>query len=183
MGYRLRIGRVPKRSRLRFLGLDHAHADMLIDEDDSLYYPAFHEQLYEIGKYVDFNDGLEPFYTGFDIEAECEAEFHIMQKADLKRILEVYHELIWQNYIELANREGECLDDEDGGTSRIQRFLESRAREWNNGFGLVPYRLDEPIGCDGEITGSWQYEYAIFNLVYIYRTFDWDNDYMIYSGW
>jgi len=29
----------------------------------------------------------------------------------------------------------------------------------------------------------FQYEYAIFNLVYIYRTFDWENDYLIYSGW
>jgi hypothetical protein len=167
---------------MRFLGLDFAHVEMMMEENCAPYYPSFHTQLYELGKYVDFNDGLEPFYTGFNIQSDCEAEFHIMRKPDLKKIIEEYSELIWGNYIELAKREGSCWDDEKGEKDCVQRFLERRAREWNNPF-MTPYRLDEPMGQDGEIAGSWQYEYAIFNLVYIYRTFDWDNDYMIYSGW
>ena len=67
------------------------------------------------------------------------------------------------------------------GKDDVQVFINSKAREWGNKF-LNPYYLDEET-TDGAIVKSWEYEYAIFNLVYIYRTFDWENDYLIYSAW
>lgn len=48
--------------------------------------------------------------------------------------------------------------------------------EW---LRLTPYNLDE----GDEITTSWKYEYSIFELVRIYKTFDWKNNVMIYYGY
>jgi hypothetical protein len=47
--------------------------------------------------------------------------------------------------------------------------------EWSQ---LTPYDLDEPE----KITNSWKYEYAIFELINIYKRFDWDKDVMVYWG-
>ena len=49
--------------------------------------------------------------------------------------------------------------------------------EWNM---IVPFNLDD--GKD-EVTSSWKYEYSIFELVRIYKTFDWENNVMIHYGY
>lgn len=35
----------------------------------------------------------------------------------------------------------------------------------------------------GSVTGSDRYIFTIFNLMYIYKTFDWDNNVIVMSGW
>ena len=32
-------------------------------------------------------------------------------------------------------------------------------------------------------TNSWSYEYSIFELVRLYKTFDWENDNLVLMGW
>lgn len=169
MGYRVRLGKIPKAERIKFAEKTYQEVENMLHKNEACYRPNSYTQLYEIGKYVDHNDGFESFYD-FDIEKETECEFHIMPKESLQALIHEYHEMIYNHYERL------CQGKED-----IQRFLASRAREWCSKF-LDPYYLDQEH-TDGEIVASWQYEYAIFNLVYIYRTFDWDNDYLIYSGW
>jgi hypothetical protein len=44
---------------------------------------------------------------------------------------------------------------------------------------MTPYDLNR----DDEVTTSWKYEYAIFELVRIYKTFDWKKNVMIYYGY
>lgn len=48
--------------------------------------------------------------------------------------------------------------------------------EWVN---LTPYNLKE----GEEVSNSWKYEYAIFELVRIYKSFDWKRKVMIYYGY
>jgi hypothetical protein len=169
MGYRSRLGKVNKKEKDKFTGKSYEEVCEMLPDTCTPYFPEFHTQLYELGKYFDFTKGTTPFYD-FDIEEECEAEFFIMTKEQLKELIEEYHDLVYQNYEKLAQGKGDA-----------QSFLESRAREWCGKY-LSPYYLDEEK-TDGAIVSSWQYEYAIFNLVYIYRTFDWEQDYLIYSAW
>ena len=49
--------------------------------------------------------------------------------------------------------------------------------EWNY---LTPYDLDDGKEC---ITSSWKYEYGIFELVRIYKRFDWKKNVMVYYGY
>lgn len=48
--------------------------------------------------------------------------------------------------------------------------------EWNR---LTPYNLDS----GDAITKSWKYEYEIFELVRIYKSFDWKRNVMCYYGY
>lgn len=175
MGYRLKLGKIPKSEKPRFHGKNSTDSQAMIGEDESLYYPPAHTQLFELGKYVTYEEHTYPFYS-FDIYDEYESDFLIMTKAGLKTVIKEYHEKIRRNYQDLL-----WANDSEGTND----FLRSRAREWSrNVFGLCPYYLDQPPErSDGMMAASWQYEYSIFNLVYIYRTFDWENDYLIYSGW
>ena len=169
MGYRARLGRVAKKEKERFVGKSYEEVKTMLLNEGAPYRPDFHIQLYELGKYFNFTKGTKSFYA-FDIEKVCGAEFFIMSKEELKELIEECHDIIYQNYAHLLQ-----------GNRDIQEFLASRVREWCAKF-LTPYYLDQEK-TDGEIVCSWQYEYAIFNLVYIYRTFNWEKDYLIYSAW
>jgi len=168
VGYRLRLGRVNKSEKHIFTGLSIDEVQNMIGDTFAPYRPPFHTELFEIGKYVDYAKHVRPFYD-FDIVEECEAEFHIMRKEGLKLIIDDYHDKVFQNYKDMEN------------SKDIESFISRRTKEWSKEYSL-PYYLDEKE-CDGFIVRSWQFEYSIFNLVYIYRTFNWKNDYLIYSGW
>jgi hypothetical protein len=43
-----------------------------------------------------------------------------------------------------------------------------------------PYNMD--VTREG-LVSSWLYEYEIFELVLLYRTFDWDKNVLIFYGW
>lgn len=47
-------------------------------------------------------------------------------------------------------------------------------------FDILPIDLDENRE---RITGDWSYEYAIFELVRLYKVFDWENNELVLVGW
>jgi len=172
MGYRSRLGRINKSEREKYRGKTSDQVYKMIDEDYSPYRLKEHEQLYEMGKDCDFKIKPDQFYD-FDVYEEYESEFHILSKAGLRQIIDEYHEIILKSYKD----DVECND-----FGKIKINIKSKFDEWNKQFNLLPYYLDNEH-TDGYITPSWMYEYAIFNLVYIYKSFDWENDYLIYSAW
>lgn len=203
MGYRSKLGRIAKSERTKFMGKSYDECQSILeglhpDENYvSLYYPPEHQQLIELGKYCDFDIQPEDFYDGFNIMEECETEFHILTKEGLHQIIKEYHLKIQENY----DRMVQALESPDSMEPWEHRetdpltFLKRRAREWNleeneaylnspHAIEMYPYHLNrEPEKRDGFIVQSWQYEYQIFNLTFIYSTFDWENDYLIYSAW
>ena len=174
MGYRSRLGRVSKTMKRRCSGLDYGQADILAGDNQSPYYPEFHTELFELGKYFDSPDDLTEFYD-FDMYKEAESEFSVLSKKGLKKIIEMYHDNIAMMYHEAS-------ESKDNACKHIERKVRVWSKYSYSKHGLLPYYLDEE-SSDGEIVNSWDYEYAIFNLVHIYRTFDWEKDYLIYSAW
>jgi hypothetical protein len=169
MSYRSRLGKIAKTEKEKYKGKSYEEVAAMMGEDFVCYRPNAHTELFELGKYFEFTKGKINFYD-FDIEEEEDCEFYIMSKEDLKELIYDYHELIYNMYERLAK-----------GKDDVQTFINGKAIEWCGKFS-IPYYLDEET-TDGEIVKSWKYEYSIFNLVYIYRTFDWENDYLIYSAW
>ena len=55
---------------------------------------------------------------------------------------------------------------------------EERKNKLNNTYR--PYNLKED---NSEIVSSWRYEYAIFEMVRLFKTFDWENNYLLFYGW
>lgn len=66
--------------------------------------------------------------------------------------------------------------DEQNALWKIIDHVRSMRTEWT---AMTPYDLNR----DDEVTTSWKYEYAIFELVRIYKTFDWKKNVMIYYGY
>jgi len=176
MGYRSRLGKVNKCERYKYLNKSFDDVVNMMEADKAPYRPAFHEQLFELGKYFDQPEHLEQFYT-FDIYEEAESEFSILSKEGLAIIIAMYHDNIAMMYEEAGESTEKACD-----------HIKGKIRTWSkhsySKFGMLPYYLDQPLNeCDGFLVNSWKYEYALFNLVYIYRSFDWENDYLIYSAW
>lgn len=180
MGYRVRLGKVPKEYKEKFAECKteeqaQALANSLSDTRQSLYAPFFHTELHELGKYIDHKTPgeYEPFYN-FELEEE---EFYVLTKDGLIAIINGYREIvlsIYKNDLESLNTLSNLAE--------LQGNLERKVREWDIQFDWCPITgmFDKE---SNDITRSWMFEYAIFNLLHIYRTFDWENDYLIYSGW
>ena len=80
----------------------------------------------------------------------------------------------------------------------VPLYLDEKKREWSDFTDVMemdvqdkdkkekindmyrPYNLDD---TDDEIVKSWRYEYTIFELVRLMKTFDWENNYLIFYGW
>jgi len=167
------------------------------------------EELHEFGKYVEF--GNKKFYSPFFSNEETqkgfteEYDFWIVEKEYLKHIIEFYKQKVVNYYNEMLNpffgadvEFSEFMDSirhsYDGGNKNytfdftkitqeqqtqlfeILHHMRSMRSEWTL---LIPYNLEK----GDHITDSWKYEYNIFELVRIYKTFDWENDIMVYYGY
>lgn len=186
MGYRHRIGKVKKSEYKKYKEMTEEQILAEIGEDESVYYPPFHKQLYELGKYCSFSGTTKiPFYS-FELP---DTEFWIIDKPFLKEIINDQRKSVAEYYSDLKS-----LADSIGNgvalTEKQMKFVQaqlmptanSRLSEWSGKFGISPYWLDEKC-TDGRLVRSWAYEYSIFNLVDIYQSFDWENDLMILSAW
>ena len=67
-------------------------------------------------------------------------------------------------------------DDEQTALFKIIEHIRSMRTEWTH---LTPFDLEK----GEEITTSWKFEYGIFELVRIYKSFDWKRNVMIYYGY
>ena len=54
----------------------------------------------------------------------------------------------------------------------------SKHKELGDGFNVYDLNLENP-----NIASSWFYEFQIFDLVCIFKSFDWDNNVMLFLGW
>lgn len=214
MGYRTYIGYLPKEKYQEIKDLSQSELLSKFGEDEDGYVGPYEigKELYEFGKYTNFNppDGsmvplfsnreLQEFYSG-------DIELWLVNKDFLKYIIETYKEKIRgylgdmvKPFLDEDGYRGDFLiksvktnygirDDKyefDGSALNkeqqnsivnILHHIISVHTEWNM---IVPFNLDD--GKD-EVTSSWKYEYSIFELVRIYKTFDWENNVMIHYGY
>lgn len=181
MGYRVRLGRFPKVAHKKYAQFkSEQEAQEWFEEHDSSsapYRPAEHQELVELGKYVDYKDdrfNIVPFYD-FDLD---ENDFVIVDRDFLLHIIEEYRANTVKWYQELD----EAISA--GDVNQVHHHVKNKVSEWESRY-YDNLKLDDHEGGDedGRLTRSWKYEYAVFNLLFILHTFDWDNDYLIYSGW
>lgn len=157
-------------------------------------------------------DSLNPFFENkelMDIYDEC--DFNIVTKEFLAYIIQRYNDRVSDYYNDMINpffggkdslldRESpstflnsiktdytssnknktfdfsKITQEEQNALYKIIEHVRSMRTEWTC---LTPFDLSSH---DDVVTTSWKYEYAIFELVRIYKSFDWDNNVMIYYG-
>lgn len=148
------------------------------------YFPVYHlgKELFEFGKYYENGDEMykhgDSLFQGEELRKEY-ADYNaiVLDESGLlcaiewqqNRVLSVYEDLL---------REKSELNTFDKRTQqeRMQDHIESHLRWWK--FGACNLNKDSD-----HVASSWLYEHTIFDLVRIYKTFDWKNNCLIFAGW
>lgn len=213
MGYRTYIGYLPKEKYQEIKDLSQSELLSKFGEDEDGYVGPYEigKELYEFGKYTNFNppDGsMVPFFSNRELQEfySEDNELWAVNKDFLKYIIETYKEKIRgylgdmvKPFLDEDGYRGDFLKsvktnygikedkyefdgsvlnkDQQNSIVNILNHIISINSEWNM---LVPFNLDD--GKD-EVTSSWKYEYSIFELVRIYKSFDWENNVMIHYGY
>ena len=139
------------------------------------------KEIYDFGKYVDWafamqeknksifdSDELKEGYIDYQPVMCSQDDFLFVINEYKKKIVDWYKGLL--------------LEDKNERTveQRCVNHVREQLREWDNGFGFCP--IDTDLKRE-RINSSWLYEYGIFELVRVYKTFDWQNNTLVLLGW
>lgn len=168
MGWRLSWYKVDKDAPLKFNE----------EEDGSIYPEANGEMiLWAEGTEVwinmpeEYKDDTKYFEELF-IDEDC--DYFEVTKAGVAKFIEGYRQIIVKAY-----KEGMKPDDtRDFNWPAIDKYDNEKMWEWER--NLV-YDL-ESNSHDFELATSWKYEYTIFNLIAVYKLFDFENYKLIIIG-
>jgi len=181
MGYRNYIGYISKKEYNKIKSLNKDELFNFSGDDDYYSVRNFIKELHELGKYCEFNTrGLtKKFFKNKDLNDyyNSDMELFIVDKQFLEMIINTYSEFIKKHYKDMMSDVD--VNNEETWTKEkfaiIFQHIRSFSIEWTQ---LTPYNLNE----GEEITTSWKYEYVVFELVRIYKSFDWKRNIMVYYG-
>lgn len=213
MGYRTYIYSIPKREYNKIKSMS---PNQLVDfynievEEDGHWYRGVYEfgqELYEFGKYTDFNPPKKshsPFFKNKETRGRYEEyNFEVVTKDFLAYIIDTYKDEVKSHYNNMllpffGDKPSKFLNslkteyeypeknykfdftkitqEEQNSMFKIIEHIRGMRTEWTQ---LTPFNLEN----EQSITTSWKYEYGIFELVRIYKSFDWKRNIMYYAGW
>lgn len=206
MGYRNYLGSLPKReyNKIKKFTLQELYeykGEKWSDDFSEGYvgvYNIAYESQYELGKDVDQfpKKYFKSVFKNKETQKHFtqEHDFYVVEKEFVKALIEYYTEKIKTYYEQMlspfikedkkvagfmVDKEIPITPEEISGVYELISHIRSMGMEWGVGWYGVPYNLKE----NGDMITSWKYEYSIFNLVILYRTFDWKRNVMIYYGY
>lgn len=140
------------------------------------------ENLYELGSNVDlFGISLEPFFTNQELEEHYNGDytFKILTKEGFMEILEEYQKRVTKMF-ETMMYNFDIIGTEQKAIENAKLFFRKKFRTWQQKSyaNIIDTNLTTP-----EITTSWEYEYAIFELTRILKSIDWDNEEVVIYGY
>jgi hypothetical protein len=212
MGYRNYLGSLPKReyNKIKNFSLKELYEYKGEEWSDDPYdmpgyvgvYDIANNQHYELGKYVDEfpKEFFKPVFKNKETQEHFveEHDFYIVQQEFVLHLINHYTELVRNYYRKLLNdffegtkpkaefmitKDSPITSDELSSIYKLIDHVRDMAIEWSvTGWfsDTVPYNVNLE---DSKIVSSWKYEYEIFELVRIYKTFDWKKNVMIYYGY
>lgn len=176
MGYRNYIGKITKKNYDKVKDLKK---EEIFKEDEVLEFDKDFVELIELGKYRDIIDEkfCKPFFSNKETQAEIliDQEYFIVGKEYILSLIKEFKDRV--NYH--LNKIKDAIKNKD--ISKIQNLLNSELS-----FKILDLEdIDNSTIIENKnllIRDSWLYEYSMFQLIYIYKTFDWENDLLIYYG-
>lgn len=128
--------------------------------------------VFEFGAYSDFDSGILKISNNFfrrkeTIEKLDEYYFKEIDENCFIKIIDLVRESIADYFSKLSN-----------DVQKSKKHIESKKRKWNDKI-LVPYN----IGKNKSLIDDDSYEYNIFELVKIYKEFDFDKNILLFIGY
>lgn len=170
--------------------------------EDGLFCPVYKIDIideHEFGKYYsneELDSHSQPVYTSDELQeayADYNFKFGGAQMLldaieDYRRMTEEYYTNLFNNTTGWAYKDAKMLSlsDEEKKENHYNMLLHAikdKMEDWGENtrrFGLFPYNLEKD---SKDIVSSWDREYAIFEFVRMYKSFDPDKHYCIYYGW
>ncbi len=184
MGYRTYIASIPRREydHIMHFTKEELCAYKKVDDGYVGVYDIATTKLYEFGKYTEFDNSkfFKPFFSDERLQSEMcsDSDFYVVEKDYLKHIIEHYNEKVKAFYKELLSgiTEDNVNSIPQSKAAEFYNHIRSNSNEW---LHLTPFDLDS----GDEVSTSWKYEYSIFELVRIYKSFDWESNLMVYYGY
>ncbi|MEF1335969.1 hypothetical protein REH81_04100 [Vibrio rotiferianus] len=168
MGYRYRLGQIPKSAKAIYADKSYSDCDAMME---FVFAPPEHSELYCMGDLAcNVDEDVTPFFP-FDLSAAEGHDFSILSRAGLVKLIEAYRDRVTKYYADMVERDNHL---------EMVGYVTQRSRIWDCRWSN-PVRIDEP--GDGEMSRSDDMEYAVFNLLFILKTFDFESNYLILNGW
>lgn len=200
MGYRHYLYAVPKKQVAEIRAckttkdwIDFAKRHDYQYDEDNEWLPPYRvgKKLYELGKHSGIGFKLElerpSMFTSEELKKRYEDDgFALLTKDDFKAVIEAYRQKIVDWFERLLNPDKSPitfnkLSKEERKRLEWEYEIRDKLDSWSGKYcGILPIDLDE---SRERITGDWSYEYAIFELVRLYKAFDWENDDLVLVGW
>lgn len=176
MWYRNYIMSMPKELYHQIKDMEREELSNLYwdDYDRETWYFSIHslgdkvQDVYELWKYFehDVSEFCSPLFSKFNIHDDWECE--LFCKEGFANIINYYSDKIAWLY--QALKEKNSIDE-------YRKYVDDYLFEWSRKY--KPFNLERW----DEVTTSRKYEYAIFEMVRLYKTFDYEKNILIYYGW
>jgi hypothetical protein len=222
MGYRTYIGFIPKReyNKIKSLTIEQLNNYYnIVSDEDGLEHKSVYEiveQLYNFGKYTDFQPPKTSYKSFFKKKctklAYKEYDFEVITKEYLAYLIDYYSNKVKGYYSEMLepflnekdkvksslfenathrynkdyDREiignfNNLTEDENVQIMKMFEHIKLMSYEWNHPW--FPDKKPYDLTNGDKITTSDKYEYAVFELVRIYKSFDWKRNQLVFYGW
>lgn len=174
MGYRLYIGETKRDEYEKMQKMDYPYLCAKYGDkgDDYVSVYKLTKELHGFGKYYNVDTSkCNPFFAKKEMQDHFSKD-HDFWVVDREFLLEI----IKKEAKEMSEWYEECTKKTH---EELIRQMSNRCSEWSN-ESWTPYNLDleEPY-----LVNSWSRDYAIFDLIRIYKTFDFEKSVLVYYGW
>lgn len=168
-------------------------SDLEEDESYHVWFPAILNALdgirvFDFGKDYENADDMHENGESLFVDKDTIEEYgdyspYIITKEALRNAIEFYRQKIEKYYKSLLLSEEdfkkyqeEHFVNVETNAKRRERDIKQKVCEWSN-QKYPPYNLD-----GDNMINSWLYEYDIFELVFVYKTTNWDEECLIFFG-
>lgn len=149
-----------------------------IFEFGKLYWDDTAERIYATGKPLFENKEIQEYFADY--------QPYIVTKEALKIAIEIYEQKIINYYKGLFEKDEKLCEPffripfdkiDKSIQEKCVEHCRNQLSEWLRGFAINKSEKDE------KLTNSWQYEYEIFELLRLYKTFDFKKYDLLFYGW
>lgn len=138
-------------------------------------------------KIKDSDHEIKDFFKNFNIYKSMGIRYKIITKEKLKELIIKYQEEIINDFEEKIEYEKKVLkeimqNNDKEPVSYLMSDLTIKKELWKNNYGCNPFYLMDDSGKNKEMILIERLEYKIFNFIFIYNTFDWENDFLLLKG-
>lgn len=192
MSYRNYIAIVDKESLDKIRGLSYDEVIEKYGDDGYISEYTFKDKgidikrILEIGEIVSYKENgtrlkayLSPVFSDNKVNEVLnnDSEFMLGNKKLLENIIEIYRELVVKYYIDIQNIDRIREMHFDPTINHLDYFIK-KCKNKVFEFSEKWFVSDN----DNILHYTWRYEYDIFNLIYILKTFDWNKNYLLWVG-